>query len=177
MKQKIIEIIPVRDAYICDCKPAETNPNGNEKVLFQGRFKECFDRSLLQWDLSQLSKDDSILKAEMQIYQVKLFLYGRKKPGNLIYFPILEPWDDSTVNSDTAPAYEEKSKIISQWPMKEGWHTVDITAIVKKWHEGILRNYGLFCHSEKTESTCVSKFISSDGIPQKNRPKLIIELK
>ncbi len=49
---KKIELIPVKDAYVCDCKPDETNPNGNDKVLYQGQYKDCFDRILVEWDIS-----------------------------------------------------------------------------------------------------------------------------
>lgn len=169
-----IELYPLKDAYVCDCKPDETNPNGNESVLYQGQYKKCFDRTLIQWDLSTLESRLNIVKAEIYLYQQKLYFYG-KKMGQLVYHPITEPWDEETVSYNTLPAHNDQIKIISAWTKEEGWTGIDITKIVKEWYENRMPNYGLYCHSEATSSTCVSKFVSSEGKIKKYRPKLVIE--
>ncbi len=174
MKSKIIELHPIKDAYVCDCKPDETNPNGNEKVLYQGQYKNCFDRILIQWDLNQIDKSAKIIKAEMHFFHEKLYAYG-KKTGQLIYFPFTQPWDDKTVTLNNLPDYDAGLKYITDWPEEKGWHIVEITEIVKKWHDGSMPNHGIYCHSEDTESTYVSKFISAEGSPIKSRPKLVVE--
>jgi hypothetical protein len=143
---KKLELNPVKDAYVYDCKPDETNPNGNDKVLYQGQYKGCFDRILVEWDISQIDDNAEILR-------------------------------DEDVSINRLPGFNSKLKVISKWPTKEGWHIINITEIVKKWHDGYIPNYGIYCHSQDTESTCVSKFISLEGSPKKLRPNLVIEYK
>lgn len=118
-----------------------------------------------------------ILRAEIHFYHVKLYLYGKKSVGKLVYYPIIESWSDGVVSIKTLPGFNFKLKVISKWPTKEGWHIIDITEIVKKWHDSSIPNYGIYCHSQDTESTCVSKFISLEGSPKKLRPKLVKECK
>jgi hypothetical protein len=174
MNPQKIELHPIKDAYVCDCKPNETNPNGNEKVLYQGQYKKCFDRILSQWDLSTIKKEAKIIKAEMHFFHEKLYASG-KKTGHLVYYPLAQSWDDKTVTLNTLPEYYAELKIVADWPEEKGWHIVDITEIVKKWIDGSLPNYGMYCHSEGTESTFVSRFISNEGTPIKSRPKLVVE--
>ena len=174
MASEKTELHPIQDAYVCDCKPNETNPNGNEKVLYQGQYKKCFDRILIQWDLSTIRKDSKIIKAEMHLFHEKLYGSG-KKTGHLIYYPFSQPWNDKTIALNTLPEYYIELKIVADWPEQKGWHVVDLTEIMKKWVDGSLPNYGMYCHSEGTMTTCVSKFISNDGTPIKSRPKLVVE--
>ena len=174
MTSQKTELYPIKDAYICDCKPDETNPNGNEKVLFQGQYKKCFDRILIQWDLSTIKRDSKIIKAEMHFFHEKLYGSG-KKTGHLIYYPLAQSWSDKTITLNSLPEYYPDLKIVANWPEEKSWHIVDITEIVKKWVHGSLPNYGVYCHSEGTEATFVSKFISKEGTPIKSRPKLVVE--
>ncbi|MBN2608562.1 MAG: hypothetical protein JXA64_05555, partial [Candidatus Fermentibacteraceae bacterium] len=49
-----LELAPLQDAYVCCCKPDSTNPNGGSDYLYHGQYGSCFDRTLIQWDLSSV---------------------------------------------------------------------------------------------------------------------------
>lgn len=104
-------------------------------------------------------------------------LHAGEKHGRLAYLPILENWDQNNITFNMLPKIDESQKIVFEFPEKEGWLIVDIIEIAQKWSDGSLENYGLYCHSEGTKSTCVSKFVSSEGVPKKLRPFLLIEYK
>jgi hypothetical protein len=166
-----VELAPVQDAYICDCSPDETNPNGGPNFLYQGQYGSCFDRSLIRWDLSGLEEDLTIISAELHLY-CEAF-YGSVS-GEMRYYRITETWDEGTVTYNTQPDYSDDVQATADWPTPAGWHVVDVTDFVEGWYSGDIDNYGLYCHCDGTTGTCVAGFYSKDYPVEEQRPKLVI---
>lgn len=162
-----------KDCYICDCSPGVNSPNGGITLLYQGQFQSCYDRLLIQWDLSALPANATILKAEMKLYCYNL--YGSKAAGKMTYYRITSFWNEDSVTFSTRPdTSHDITVIVNQWPMGGNWHSVDITPFVRGWHEGRFPNYGIYGHCIQTNGTCVAGFHSSDHPTASQRPRLII---
>lgn len=167
----VVEIGPVQDAYICCCKPDSTNPNGGENFLYQGQYGTCFDRTLIQWELSDIPAGATITDAEIQLY-CEAF-YGSQS-GEPVYYLIEESWDEQTVTFNTQPNYSSVIMEIGYWPEVLEWCIVDITEFVVAWFSGSEENFGIYCHSQNTTGTCVPGFYSSNYSNVDLRPKLVV---
>ncbi|RJP81011.1 MAG: T9SS C-terminal target domain-containing protein [Candidatus Zixiibacteriota bacterium] len=162
-----------KDTYICDCLPHVNNPNGAVTVLYQGQWGACFDRLLIQWDLSGLPAGATVDSAVMELYFFGM--YG-SPAGQMSYCRILEDWGETEVTYNTAPDTTQEGKILLDWPAQSfSWFPVDVTAWVQGWHAGTWPNYGIYGMCEGTAATCDAEFYSSDYvlIPA-NRPKLTV---
>ena len=166
-----VELTAIQDAYICDCSPDETNPNGGPNFLYQGQYGSCFDRSLIQWDLSGLDEDLTILSAELFLY-CEAF-YGSVS-GEMRYYRVTEPWDEETVTYNTQPDYSEDVQSAVDCPDPLDWHVVDVTDFVESWYSGDIDNYGVYCHCHGTTGTCVAGFYSKDYSEEELWPKLVV---
>jgi hypothetical protein len=166
-----LELTPVQDAYVCDCLPDVTNPNGGPNFLYQGQYGSCFDRTLIQWDLSQIPAGATIVSAEMRLW-CEAF-YGTQSGAPVCYL-IEEPWDESTVTFNTQPAWSAAVTATGSWPVADEWHVVDVTGFVQAWCSGAEENYGIYCHSASTTGTCVPGFYSSNWADESLRPSLVV---
>lgn len=167
-----LELTPVQDAYVCDCLPDVTNPNGGPTYLYQGQYGDCFDRTLIEWDLSGLPADVTIVSAEVELFCEGF--YGVES-GYATYYRITEPWDEETVTHNDCPAYSDDVVATADWPDVGTWHTVDATEFVEGWYGASFDNYGLFCHCQDTTDTCVAGYWSSNYGDSDLRPRLVIE--
>jgi hypothetical protein len=162
-----------KDTYICDCSPDENNPNGPVTHLYQGQYGTCYDRTLIQWDLSALPQGAIVSSAVMELWFNQLW---GSESGEMIYYPILEDWEETAVTYTTQPVYSHEDSIVVAWPQVSGyWHPVDVTGFVQMWHGGSLDNYGIYSHCQNTVSTCCAEFNSSDVANANQRPRLTIE--
>ncbi|NQV17561.1 MAG: DNRLRE domain-containing protein [Armatimonadetes bacterium] len=160
-----------KDTYICDCAPNTNNPNGPITHLYQGQYGVCFDRTLIEWDLSIIPTGVQILSAVMELDFNTL--HGSMS-GQMAYYMITEAWEETVVTFNTQPAYNEAMEIITDWPEPNTWHAVDVTEFVQFWIDNPNANFGVFCHCISTTSTCVAEFNSSDHSNSDVHPKLTI---
>ena len=172
LNAETLELAPVQDAYICCCKPDSTNPNGGINYLYHGQYGTCFDRTLIQWDLSDVPQGATILSATMELY-CEAF-YGTQS-GNPVYYMINETWYDHSVTYNTQPEYDLNPFQAATWPKAGNWHQVDVTEFVESWVNGSHDNYGIYCFCQGTTGTCVPGFWSVDYHEVNLRPKLVIE--
>jgi hypothetical protein len=162
-----------KDTYICCCEPDQNNPNGPITHLYQGQYGTCYDRTLIEWNLSALPAHATIDSAAMEMWFNQLW---GSESGEMVYFPILEYWEETEVTFSTQPAYSHDDSVVTDWPQQNNsWHAVDVTEFVRMWHDGTLENYGIYCHSQNTVSTCCAEFNSSDVATPERRPRLTIE--
>ena len=159
-----------KDTYICDCLPNVNNPNGSIIHLYQGGYGVCFDRLLIQWDLSSLPEDITITNARMDLFY--LSMYGAVS-GEFVYFRILEDWEETGVTYATQPDYTDEGVIVTEFPTG-GWHSVDVTEFVQGWYDGTFDNFGIYGHTQNSSGTCCVEFSSADGSAL-YRPKLTVE--
>ena len=170
-----------KDLYICTCKPNTANPNGEGKIYYQGRFNKdevtedadyhnCDERFLIQWDLTELPKGIKIIEAKMHLVCAE---YNGDKQGQLVYECISEPWN-ADIGYSQKPNTLPETRVLTNWPTKNKYHVVDITAFVKSWYNGSLLNYGLMGFSIDTGTTNSAIFCSSQFPKEDVRPKLII---
>jgi len=170
---EIVTLLPVKDAFVCDCMPDETNPTLGEDLLAQGQYGVCFNRLFIQFDLSELEPDETINSAEFKIYCLQF--YGTPH-GEMLYTALIEDWDENTVTFNNQPGYNEDYQVVSpEWPEAGAWFYVDVTDIAVAWYEGTIDNYGFIGHSRNTTSMCDPSFPSSNYPGTPPDPKLIID--
>lgn len=161
-----------KDTYICDCSPDVNNPNGSISHLYQGQYGSCYDRLLIEWDISQLPEENIIIESATMELKFNA-LYGSQS-GSMVYFPIIETWEETEVTFNSQPAISRDDSVVTTWPTPGLWHQVDMTGFVTMWHDDPSSNYGTYGHCFGTSSTCCAEFQSSDSSPEEERPKLTI---
>ncbi len=165
------ELIPIGDAYICDCLPDDTNPNGGPTHLYQGQYGTCFDRTLIQWDLSEIGNEQTIVTAEIRLWCFSVF---GTPTGNPAYYRITGSWNEGTVTYNTEPEYTTDGMVTTGWPTSGTWHIVDITDFVNGWYIGTYDNYGVYCHSIDTTGTGGAGYYSKDSDDSQYWPVLYV---
>jgi len=169
------------ELYICTCNPNKCNPSGAGKLYFQGRWKQdlvnkdadyrnCDERFLIQWDLSELPKGIEIIEAKMELY-CDGFLGD--KQGQLVYEPITEPWN-ADIGYSKKPNTIINERVLADWPEAKQYHIIEITNFIKKWYYNKTPNYGLMGYSINTETTNSAVFCSSKYPEKEKQPKLIV---
>jgi hypothetical protein len=162
-----------KDTYICDCEPDQNNPNGPITHVYQGQYGSCYDRMLIEWNLSSLPAGATVTSATMELWFNQLW---GSESGEMVYYPVLEYWEETQVTYNTQPAYSQDDSVVTGWPQaNNSWHAVDITEFVQMWHDGTLANHGIYGHCLNTVSTCCAEFNSSDVANEGQRPRLTIE--
>jgi hypothetical protein len=160
-----------KDTYVCDCLPKANNPNGPITLLYQGQYGACFDRLLIQWDLSTLPKNISVDSAFMEIKSTSL---TGSLSGQMVYYRIIEKWEENKVTYATLPKHTNSDSVITDWPKSGQWHRIDITKFVQLWIADTSLNRGIYGHSMLTTKQCCMGFSSSDVSNATTRPKLTI---
>jgi hypothetical protein len=161
-----------KDCYICDCSPNVNSPNGGTSVLWLGRYGNCFDRMLIQWDISALPAQATIDSAIMEGYLAEH--YGTVS-GQMVLYRIIEDWDETAVTYNTQPDTSHDVQLICDWPWDiNQWYTLDITSFVQGWYNETLLNFGLYGFCENTTGSCDIQFYSSDNDSAQYHPKLTI---
>ncbi len=163
---------PLKDAFVCDCLPGQTNPYAGDQYLAQGRITVCYHKSFLQWDLSSIPDDATITDAEFRIYVSQTSGAGG---GEMVYFRVIEDWSETTVTYNNMPDHTEAGGVIlSSWPGGSSWHTVDITDFVIDWYAGATDNYGIHCGSQNTTAPHDVVYYSSRVSAPAYRPRLVV---
>lgn len=161
-----------KDTYICDCSPDVNNPNGPTSHLYQGQYGSCYDRLLIEWDLSSLPEENITIESAMM--ELKFNVLHGSESGQMIYFPIIEDWVETEVTYNTQPTISRDDSVVTVWPNPGQWHQIDLTGFVTMWHDHPGSNYGTYGHCFGTSSTCCAEFHSSDSSSEENRPKLTV---
>jgi hypothetical protein len=167
-----VTLQPVQDAFVCDCMPNTTNPMLGVQYLAQGRYSACYNRSLMQWDLSSIPAGSTIVSATLERYCCAF--YGSPS-GQMAFYVLTGAWDEDTVTHNNMPPYSGSGAVFtSNWPSASTWHSVDVTGFVTAWYSGSQQNYGLYCHSTGCTGTSDCAFYSSNVGSPTYRPRLRI---
>ncbi len=169
---EVVVLMPCKDAFVCDCIPGANNPGLGNQYLGQGRIGNCYHRTFIQWDLSDIPDGATIDSAVYRIYCGQL---NGSPSGEMAYYRVIEDWSETTVNYANMPDHTEDGAIFTtDWPSTGTWKSVDITDSVVDWFAGVLDNYGLYCHSRNCTSTSDCIYYSSRGPYTSYRPRLIV---
>ncbi len=161
-----------QDAFVCDCDPGATNPFAGDQFLAQGRISSCYHRTFIYWDLSDIPEGAVIESAEFRIYCAQR---DGAPSGEMLYFRVLEDWDEATVTFGNRPAHTEDDGIIlTQWPSANAWHSVDITDFTIDWFAGVTDNYGLYCTARNCTTMNDCLYYSSRVSVPAYRPRLVV---
>jgi len=167
-----VALEPIKDAFVCDCLPGQTNPYAGNQYLAQGRITACYHKSFLQWDLSSIPADATITDAEFRIYVSQASGSGG---GQMVYFRVIEDWSETTVTYNNMPDHTETGGVIlSSWPGSSTWHTVDLTDLVIDWFAGTTDNFGIHCGSQNTPAPHDVIYYSSRVSAPAFRPSLVV---
>lgn len=166
-----VELQAVQDAYVCDCKPDSTNPNGNDAHLYFGRYFSCLDRTLVEWDLSEIPSGAVVVGAEMRLYCNSFF---GSQSGQPVFHMINEEWDELTVTLNTQPSFDASPCLTGDWPAPQSWFCLDVTPFVQAWVDGTHPNFGIYCTSTGTTGSCAPGFWSSDSGEEGFLPSLVV---
>jgi hypothetical protein len=172
------------ELYVCTCNSNKSNPSGGGQLYFQGKWKQnlvkddvdyrnCDERFLIQWDLSELPEGTEIIEAKMELY---CFEFTGDKLGQLVYEPITEPWN-ADIGFSKKPNTSINERVLADWPEAKQYHIIDITNFVNKWYNNKIPNYGLMGYSINTETTNSAVFCSSRYPDKAVQPKLKVVFK
>lgn len=164
-------LVPDGDAYVCDCKPDSTNPNGGPTHLYFGRYGSCLDRTLISWDVSAIPAGAAVGSAVMRLY---CFGFFGSPTGQPSFHLIDEDWDELTVTLNTQPEYGEDPSVTASWPAAGSWFEVDVTEFVQAWVDGSHPVEGIYCSSTGTTGTSVPGFWSKDSPDETLWPQLVV---
>jgi hypothetical protein len=169
------------EVYVCTCNPNKCNPSGAGMLYYQGKWKQdlvnkdvdyrnCDERFLIQWDLSELPEGIEIIEAKMELYCDN---FTGDEQGQLIYESITEPWN-ADIGYSKKPNTRIDDRVLTDWPKAKQYHIIDITNFIKKWYYNATPNYGLMGYSINTETTNSAVFCSSWYPDKELQPKLLV---
>lgn len=148
--KKTITLYPAMDTFVDSSIPGYSFYN--KDFYFLGYFKRStVYRAFMEFDLSSIPKDAVIKKAVLKLYCIRNDNLEQKNIFEIQ--PLLEPWTNYSVSSQKQPHADSKNRI----PVSVGFSLyeniyVDVTGLVKKWHERPETNYGFLIKAEDETS-------------------------
>jgi hypothetical protein len=134
-------------------------------------------RSILKFDLENINQENEIESAT-------LYLYGNgsnpltHSNSSKLYL-VSSPWSESTVKWANHPEYNSQvyASISGTGPGPNNENKIiDLTSIVKMWHQGVANN-GLLFKLDNETTYSEMKFHSKEASDASLRPKLVITYK
>ncbi len=108
-----------------------------------------------RFDLSSLpplSPDASVLKATL-----RLWVSSVTRAGQIDIAPVLEPWDEATLNGAGAPAAGPPAASFTVAASdRSRYLTVDVTKLVRNWVDGSLKNDGIVFSADSVTPAIVA---------------------
>jgi len=167
-----ITLLPFHDSYIAEWY-AQDNFAG-ESCLNLSQFRQTGDnyRSLLKFRLDAIPGGCSIEKAELEL---TMYRNEVKDAIDITVQRLLSRWHEKSVNWDTQPLHSPeiagKIRVDANTPM--GALRMDLSGLVKGWHDGSIINNGLLLKGNEVENNLVA-FYNSKHINGDEWPKLHI---
>ncbi len=169
-----ITFLPNMDTYISQWYYGQNF--AHSQALFVSQYQQLGDdyRSLLQFDLSSIPKASTIEKAELQ-----LTLFRNEVTSENICVSVhrlLNKWLNHTINWDTqppfSPLWDSSMPIDQTTPL--GLKTMDISDLVRGWHEGSIPNNGLLLAGGEDNNDLIA-FRSTNYLYSNEWPKLSVK--
>lgn len=142
-------------------------------------FNSAPKRSLIQFDLSSIPANATVISAYLSLYAYNPGTGGHITISNntTYLFRVTQPWNESTVTWSTQPTYSTSDTITLAIAdsANQNYLNVDVRNQVQNWVTTPAGNNG-FLMKQKSECICSSRkiFGSSDNNNAALRPKLVI---
>jgi len=129
----------VYDAYIWSASP---NYTGNWSTLYTGIVGSGRKRSLFRFEpVDPIPAGSTIEWASFSV-----FMKGRSSASTVNLHRITEPWAENSVtwnNFGPGDGDGYDSTVLGSFePGAVGWYTLDVTALVQDWVNGVYPDYG-----------------------------------
>ncbi len=160
-----------QDGYMFKGNP-DTNFNSSELIIGYGFGLNDILRSFLQFDLSTVPANATIVSADL-----KLFQYESINMEGLIIgvHQVKEPWSENTLTWTNQPSYDAAPEdTILRDPSENIWISWDITLLMQGWVDGSIANYGVILKDEVKVIASIECHASEYDSDITLRPKLEI---
>lgn len=139
---RVVELSPVDDAYVSIREDYDTlerlvSLTGGEERLLVSDYDDTYkDYSYFKFDLSGIPDSASVISACLQLY----INWYDNNDGRFGIYEVMENWseddDDRLISFAPTPSGHASTSI-------QGFRTIFITNLVRKWYNGETSNYGL----------------------------------
>ncbi|MDD2586835.1 MAG: DNRLRE domain-containing protein [Syntrophomonadaceae bacterium] len=167
----VFTLLPYQNTYIAEWYP--TTNFANRKALFLSRYLRNGDiyRSLIQFDLQQIPPLSTIETAELEL---TMYRNEVTKSTTVTAHRLLSNWTGNQVVWNTQPNYsaEPDSEILIS-PKTLSTQRINITSLVKGWHNGSIPNNGILLKGNEEINSLIA-FCSSNHHNSSEWPKLHI---
>ncbi|HZK42764.1 MAG TPA: DNRLRE domain-containing protein [Syntrophomonadaceae bacterium] len=152
---EILSLLSSQDTYVSQWYPS-TNFN-NSNALFVSQYQEPGDeyRSFLQFHLEQIPPTSTVEKA---ILELTMYRNEVVNPITINAHRLLNYWNQSSITWKNQVLYEQLSNgnVIIKNESPLGKIFIDITELVKGWHNGSITNYGLVLKGSEQVNSLVA---------------------
>lgn len=164
----IYALEPEQDSFLDENDPFRNW--GHNPELWNQQYDNDDSRSVLQFDLSGISADATLIRAGLMIYVT----WPDESGLPVTVHRITDAWTESGVNWDnTADDHDPDTVYGSFTPTAIGQYAIDVTTLVQEWIDGDHPNNGLMLLSTSTGYT--SLFASKESHVMGQVPSLIIQ--
>lgn len=166
-----------KDTYIRE--PMDTN-YATQPVLKIGQVASGELRSLIEFNLSSIPSENTIIDARLDLYlshssndnNITLKAYRLTSPWNLTETGWYNRTSSDLWTTEGGDYAEEVDSIILT--NETGWYNLTITSVVRGWVNGSYENYGLLLIAEDAEAGDFKDIDSSNSVTENQRPKITI---
>jgi len=96
-------------------------------------------RGFVRFDLSLVPAETGVSRASLRLWVESL-----SEPGDIELHPVLGPWSEGSLTGNAPPSLGPAAATLAVSAGDGGhWVTVDLTATVQDWVDGVLPNHGL----------------------------------
>jgi hypothetical protein len=103
-------------------------------------------RGLVRFDLSSIPAGAEIVEARLHVYFLRsCYFQGHSQARTVTIYRTKSSWSEGTVTWQGRPGYAESYGWASVGVTESslGWHSMDVTNLVRKWVDGTSSNFGL----------------------------------
>lgn len=162
-----------KDSYVFGMYPDQNFSNSTELRVADCGPPPCA-RSLLQFNLSTIPSDVTIISATLELYYYSWFSISDTS-STLPVSRINSSWDENTVTWNNQPAISDTPiGLMAVASGQYGWKLVDIKNQIVNWLDGSQANYGLMVGYQIPPAQNGKDFYSSNYTESIYRPKVTI---
>lgn len=129
-----------QDTYANAAYPDKVNGSFGS-VIISNKFTERL--AFLQFEDIDLPEDATINSALLKIYIYEAH-YATAAKFNV--GPITSDWEENTLTWNSKPTIDQAQATENEIVLENGWKTISVTNLVKKWADNSLENKGLFIY-------------------------------